>query len=250
MDKNIIKKAFIKSLPVFSGYMVLGMGFGILLRELGYGTLWALASSVFIYAGAMQFVLLKMLGTGISLVSVAVTTLMVNARHLFYGISMMEKYKGAGAKKPYLAFALTDETYSILCTGVHPEGEDFYKYAFALSLMDHCYWVTGSVIGSLIGQALPFDTKGIEFSMTALFITVLVDQWLSSGNHASAVMGVIVSLASLAIFGSDNFLIPAMAGILAMLTLFRKQFDEAGSEVKKKTEEPQGEETASGGDQE
>ena len=248
-NKHLLKKAFIKSLPVFSGYMVLGMGFGILLRELGYGTLWALGSSVFIYAGAMQFVLLKMLGTGVSLISVAVTTLMVNARHLFYGISMMEKYKDAGAEKPYLVFALTDETYSILCTGEHPEGEDFYKYAFALSLMNQCYWVTGSVIGNLIGQALPFDTKGIEFSMTALFITVFVDQWLSSGNHASALMGIIVSVAGLMVFGSYNFLIPAMAGILAVLTLFRKQFDREDEEVKKKTDNIQDKERTSGGGQ-
>lgn len=205
--------------------MVLGMGFGILLREHGYGLPWALGSSVFVYAGAMQFVLLTMLGTGVSLFSVALTTLLVNARHLFYGISMTEKYKGAGKKKPYMIFALTDETYSILCSGYHPEGVDFHEFAFLLSLLDQCYWVTGSVIGNLIGQALPFDTTGIEFSMTALFITVFVDQWLSTKKHSSAVMGLVVSLASLLIFGSGSFLIPAMIGIIAMLTLFKKQFD-------------------------
>ena len=208
-----------------SGYMVLGMGFGILLREHGYGLPWALGSSLFVYAGAMQFVLLTMLGTGISLFSVALTTLLVNARHLFYGISMTEKYKGAGKLKSYMIFALTDETYSILCTGYHPEGVDYYKFAFLLSLLDHCYWVTGSVLGNLIGQALPFDTAGIEFSMTALFITVFVDQWLSTKKHSSAVMGLIVSLVFLLIFGSESFLIPSMIGIIAMLTLFRKQFD-------------------------
>lgn len=210
-----------------SGYMVLGMGFGILLREHGYGLPWALASSLFVYAGAMQFVLLTMLGTGVSLFSVALTTLLVNARHLFYGISMTERYKGAGTKKPYMIFALTDETYSILCTGYHPEGVGYHKFAFLLSLMDHCYWVTGSVAGNLIGTALPFNSAGIEFSMTALFITVFVDQWLSAKKHSSAVMGILVSLACLLIFGSGSFLIPAMIGILAVLTLFRKQFDSA-----------------------
>ena len=214
-----------------SGYMVLGMGFGILLREHGYGLPWALASSLFVYAGAMQFVLLTMLGTGVSLFSVALTTLLVNARHLFYGISMTERYKGAGRKKPYMIFALTDETYSILCTGYHPEGVDYHKFAFLLSLMDHCYWVTGSVIGNLIGASLPFDSAGIEFSMTALFITVFVDQWLSTKKHSAAVMGILVSLVSLLIFGSGSFLIPAMIGILAMLTLFRKQFDSVPSEA-------------------
>lgn len=208
-----------------SGYMVLGMGFGILLREHGYGLPWALGSSLFVYAGAMQFVLLTMLGTGVSLFSVALTTLLVNARHLFYGISMTEKYKGAGKLKPYMIFALTDETYSILCTGYHPEGVDYHKFAFLLSLLDQCYWVTGSVLGNLIGQALPFDTAGIEFSMTALFITVFVDQWLSTKKHSSAVMGLIVSLVCLLIFGSESFLIPSMIGIIAMLSLFRKQFD-------------------------
>lgn len=219
------REAFIKTLPVLSGYMVLGIGFGILLRKAGYGVPLALSSSLFIYAGAMQFVMITLLTGGASLISVALTTLMVNARHLFYGVSMTELYKGAGKMKPYLIFALTDETYSLLCNGDHPEGSDFHKFAFRVSLLDQCYWVTGSVTGNILGSALPFDTTGIEFSMTALFITVFVEQWMSTKRHLPALIGLLISVICLVLFGSQNFLIPAMAGILGVLTLMRKQLE-------------------------
>ena len=233
------REAFIKTLPVLSGYMVLGIGFGILLRKAGFGVPWAFGSSLFIYAGAMQFVMITLLTNGASLISTALTTLMVNARHIFYGVSMTERYKGAGKIKPYLMFALTDETYSLLCNGDHPEGSDFHKFAFRVSLLDQCYWVTGSVAGNILGTALPFDTTGIEFSMTALFITVFVDQWLSSKRHTPALIGLGVSIICLLIFGSANFLIPAMIGILGVLTLLRKQLEQnrTGSEVTEGGEE-------------
>lgn len=220
-----IRYAFKRSLPVMAGYLVLGMGFGILLEAKGYSVVWAFVMSIFIYAGSMQYVAVDLLAGGASLVSAALMTLMVNARHLFYGISMIDRYKDMGAKKPYLVFALTDETYSLVCSGDVPEGVDQKKYFFWVSLMNQSYWVIGSTAGALIGSLLVFNTAGIDFSMTALFIVVFVEQWKSAENHLSAVIGVTVSVICLLIFGPDSFLIPSMIAIAAVLTALRKILD-------------------------
>lgn len=214
--------AFKKSLPVMAGYLVLGMGFGILLETKGYGILWALAMSVFIFAGSMQYVAIDLLSGGATLIATALMTLMVNARHLFYGVSMIDRYKETGAYKPYLVFALTDETYSLVCSGDVPEGINQKKYFFLVSLLNQSYWVIGSVAGSLIGSIITFNTAGIEFSMTALFVVVFVEQWRSTTNHISALVGVGASLVCLLIFGSGSFLIPAMISITVLLTVLRK----------------------------
>ena len=152
------KYAFKQSVPIMAGYIVLGMGFGVLLESKGYGVLWAIAMSVFIYAGSMQYVAINLITGGASLIATALMTLMVNARHLFYGISMLDKYKNTGKYKPYLIFALTDETYSLVCSGKIPAGVDRNKYYFLVSLFDQVYWVIGSVIGSAIGSVLNFNT--------------------------------------------------------------------------------------------
>ncbi len=219
MSKKLLKIAFIKTLPVMAGYLVLGFGFGILLEDSGYGFWWCLAMSGLIYAGSMQYVAISLLTSGASLISAALTTLMVNARHLFYGISMVERYKGAGKKKPYLMFALTDETYSLVCNGDYPEGIDPHTYCITVSFMNQCYWVLGSLAGSLIGSAISFNTAGIDFSMTALFVTVFVEQWLSTKNHLPALVGVLSSVICLLVFGSDSFLIPSMIAITVILSL-------------------------------
>lgn len=225
-----IRYAFKRSLPVMAGYLVLGMGFGILLEAKGYSVVWAFVMSVFIYAGSMQYVAVDLLAGGASLISAALMTLMVNARHLFYGISMIDRYKDMGAKKPYLVFALTDETYSLVCSGDVPEGVDQKKYFFWVSLMNQSYWVIGSTAGALIGSLLVFNTAGIDFSMTALFIVVFVEQWKSAENHLSAVIGVTVSVICLLIFGPDSFLIPSMIAIAAVLTALRKILDKKEDE--------------------
>ena len=205
-----------------AGYGVLSIGFGILLNSKGYGVLWAFAMSVFIFAGSMQYLAVDLLSGGVSLVAAALTTLMVNARHLFYGISMIDKYKNSGWKKPYLMFALTDETYSLNC-GDMPDGVEYpHLYYFCVSLFNQCYWVIGSVIGSLLGKIIPFNTDGIDFSLTALFITVFIDQWKSTSEHSSALIGVSLSVICLMIFGADNFLIPTMIAIIAALSLKKK----------------------------
>ncbi len=221
MMSKTLKQAFYRSVPVLAGYVVLGTGFGILMRNAGYGVGWTAAMSVFIFAGSLQYVGVGLIASGASVLTTAVTSFMVNARHLFYSISMIEKYKDSGRYKPYLIFALTDETYSILCDGKAPEGTDPDRYRFLLTLFNHCYWVAGSVIGSLLGAVLPFSTAGIEFSMTALFVAAFTEQWLSTKDHIPALTGLLCTLLCLAVFGRENFLIPAMLLITFVLTLLR-----------------------------
>ena len=220
-NKRTIRQAFYKSIPVLAGYVVLGIGFGILMRDAGYGVLWTAAMSLFIYAGSLQYVGVGLLAGGASFLTTAITSLMVNARHLFYSISMIDKYKDAGKYKPYMIFALTDETYSLLCDGMTPSGVKPNQYRFLVSLFNHSYWVAGSIIGSLLGAVLPFSTEGIEFSMTALFAAAFTEQWLTTKDHIPALTGLICTLLCLVVFGRDNFLIPAMLLITLVLTLLR-----------------------------
>lgn len=223
MNKQTLKYSFLASLPVMAGYIVLGIGFGILLAGKGYSFWWALLMSATIYAGSMQYVGVELLGSGASLISTALMTLMVNARHLFYGVSMVEKYKDTGRMKPYLIFALTDETYSLVCDSKLPEKIHRKWYYFLVSAMNQCYWILGSLLGALIGSSLSFNTKGIEFSMTALFVVIFVEQWESTKNHIPAFIGLGISLLCLIVFGADNFLIPAMLGITAGLFFMRRR---------------------------
>ena len=224
--KKTAKAAFVATLPVLTGYLVLGFGFGIVLKSAGYGIPLALAMSVFIYAGSMQYIAVGLLTGGASLITAALTTLMVNARHLFYGVSMLEKYKTADRRKPYLIFALTDETYSLLC-GDTPgiPSEQRMNYRFFVSLFNHIYWVTGSLAGAVAGTLVRFNSEGVEFVLTALFLTIFLEQWLTNKNHIPALTGVTVSVICLLIFGSENFLIPAMLVIALLLCLYKEKPD-------------------------
>ncbi len=217
----IVRKAFLKSLPVMAGYVVLGIGFGILLRNAGYGVLWSVAMAVLIYAGSMQYVGISLLAGGAGILTTILTTVMVNARHLFYSISMIDRYKNAGKYKPYMIFALTDETYSLLCDGETPDREHADLYRFLVSLFNQLYWITGCLLGSLLGAVLPFSSAGIEFSMTALFIASFTEQWLRTRDHIPALTGLLATLLCLVVFGPENFLIPAMLLITLILTLLR-----------------------------
>lgn len=225
----VVRQAFYKSLPVMAGYVILGTGFGILLRNAGYGVPWAFAMSVLIYAGSMQYVGIGLISGGASVLTALLTTVMVNARHLFYSISMIGRYRDAGRYKPYLIFALTDETYTLLCDGHAPAEGSAALYRFCVSLFNQCYWVAGSVLGSLLGGVLPFSTQGIEFSMTALFIASFTEQWLAGGNRVPALAGLVCSLICLAVFGPERFLIPAMLLITLALSLLRGRLS-AGKE--------------------
>lgn len=227
MNIQTIKQAFYKSIPVLAGYVVLGIGFGILMRNAGYGVLWAASMSVFIYAGSMQYVGVGLLAGGASALTTAITTIMVNARHLFYSISMVDTYKNAGKYKPYMIFALTDETYSLLCDGKVPDGVEPNLYRLLVSLFNHCYWIIGSIIGNLLGAVLSFSTAGIEFSMTALFVASFTEQWITTKDHIPAMTGLISTLLCLVVFGRENFLIPAMLLITLVLTFLRRQEEDS-----------------------
>ena len=227
MQRSLWKTAFRATVPVLTGYLVLGMGFGILLRSNGFGGLWAVAMSLLIYAGSMQFLLVGLIAAHAPLLTVAVTALAVNARHLFYGVSMLERYRGAGRAKPYLIFALTDETYSLVCSV--PESIPAAQrtgYCLRVTLLDHFYWVAGSAVGALLGAVLPFSTEGIDFALTALFLTVFLEQWLSTKKHLPAIVGVAASLLCLLLLGTEKFLIPAMLLIALTLLLLRRQSGE------------------------
>lgn len=222
MKKSAVRSAFLDTLPVMTGYVFLGFGFGILLHQNGYGVLWAAAMSLFIYAGSMQYVAVSLLASGAGLMTAALTAFVVNARHLFYGISMVDAYKGAGKKKPYMIFALTDETYSLVSKNQVPEGVSRHVYCFLVSAFDQFYWVAGSVLGSLAGSLIPINYEGIDFVLTALFVTIFVEQWLSVKDHRPALIGVVSTLVCLWIFGQDVFLIPSMVIIALLLTMMRK----------------------------
>ena len=224
MKQNLLKTALLSTLPVLTGYVVLGFGFGIILNANGYSIALAVAMSTFIYAGSMQYAAIGLLTGGASLLTTALTTLMVNARHLFYGISMLDKYRNTGKRKPYLIFALTEETYSLVCTD-HPgipesQREDYW---FFVSLFDHLYWIAGSALGAVAGFILPINSEGLDFALTALFVTVFTEQWLTSKDHRPAITGVAVSAVCLAVFGPDAFLIPAMVCIAAILCIPGKE---------------------------
>ena len=222
--KKTLKPALIATLPVLTGYLVLGFGFGIIMKANGFGIALTAAMSLLIYAGSMQYAAIGLLTGGASLLTLGVTALMVNARHLFYGISMLERYRDVGKAKPYLIFGLTDETYSLVCTDSAeiPE-EDRSSYYLWVTLLNHIYWVGGSVLGALAGAVLRFNSEGIDFALTALFLVVFTEQWLTSEKHGPALIGVGVSVLSLLIFGADSFLIPAMLGIGVMLCLYKEE---------------------------
>lgn len=224
VSKETVKKAFISTIPVMTGYVVLGFGFGIILKSSGYSTFLAFAMSLLIYAGAMQYVAIGLLTSGASLITAALTTIMVNARHAFYGISMLEKYKNTGKRKPYLIFALTDETYSLVCNDIPGIDEtERPNYYFFVSFFNQIYWIFGSVLGAVIGSLVNFNSEGIDFALTALFITVFLEQWLTTKKHTPAIIGVGASVACLVLFGSDNFLIPAMLIIAFLLCIYKEE---------------------------
>ena len=222
--KNTFKKAFIDTLPGLMGYLVLGFGFGIIMESGGYGSLLAISMSILIYAGSMQYAAVGLFASGASLVTVAVTTFMVNVRHIFYGISLLSKYKKTGVSKPYLIFSLTDETYSLVCRDdLGISDSERHMYSLFVSILNHSYWVVGTALGVLAGKLVRFNTEGIDFALTALFVTVFVEQWLTAKKYIPAVIGVVVTLVCLIVFGRDSFLIPSMLIIALLLCFYRER---------------------------
>lgn len=224
-----LKAAFPVTIPVLTGYLFLGMAYGILMNDKGFHLGWILLNSVVVYAGSMQFVGIGLLTLGFQPLHALFMTLMVNARHLFYGISMLGKYKGIGKQKPYLIFGLTDETFSIVCSTDAPKGVAKEWFFFFITFLNQCYWVLGSILGGILGQFIGFDTTGLDFALTALFVVIFVNQWLEQKDHTPALVGVFATVISLVVCGPDQFIIPAMIMILAVLTIFRSKLEKRAS---------------------
>lgn len=223
--KAALRAAIPHTIPVFTGFIVLGAAYGILMDSEGYSILWTLFTSTFIYAGSMQFVAVALLSDGFNPLNGFLITLMFNARHLFYGISMLEKYRGIGRLKPYLIFTLTDETFSLVCTAEPPAGVDRKWFMFFLSALNQVYWVLGSLLGGILSGIFDFNTKGIEFVLTALFVVIFINQWQSTKNHLPAIIGVTGSILCRLIFGASVFIIPSMIFILLSLTLLKRPME-------------------------
>ena len=212
-----LRAAFPATIPVLTGYLCIGMAYGLLMANAGYGVFWALLLSLLCYAGSMEFVAVSLLTAGFDPVQALLMALMINARHAFYGLSMLEKYRGTGWARPFLIFSLTDETFSLVSTLEPPDGVTRRDFYFWISLLDYLYWQVGSVLGALIGGLLPFDTTGLDFALTALFIVLFLEQWRKRENCPAALIGLGCTAVSLAVVGADRLVIPAMVLILAVL---------------------------------
>ena len=212
--------AFPKTVPVMVGYLFLGAAYGILMKINGFGILWVFAMSAFVYAGSLQYVGVTLLAAMVHPLYAFFMGLMINARHLFYGISMLGKYRDLKKFKTYLIFSLTDETFSVLCNEKVPRALDTEWVYLWISLLNQIYWVAGSVIGSVLGSLVAFDTKGLDFALTALFVVIFTDQWKNQKDHRPALVGVISSMACVILFGSGSFIVPSMVLILVVLSIW------------------------------
>ena len=215
-DLSAARRAAKLTLPVLCGYVFLGIAFGATLAQAGFGPAWALLISTCVYAGSLQFVMVPFLASGVSLVTVALTALMVNARHLFYGLSLIERFSKMGAMRPYMIFSLSDETYSVYC-GM--SGQESDGVMLRVGLYDQLYWIAGSLIGAVLAQQLPFDLTGIDFSMTALFVVICVERAMNRSDRLPMALGAVCALLSLLLLGPERFLAPALAATALLLTV-------------------------------
>ncbi len=226
-----LKAAFPHTIPIMTGFLFLGMTYGIYMNVSGFGFWYPMLMSMTIFAGSMEFVTVSMLLGGFHPLEALTMTLMINARHLFYGISMLDKYKGTGLKKLYLIFGMCDESFSINYTANIPEDVDKGWFMMWVTVLNQFYWVLGSTLGGLFGSLLKFNTEGLSFVMTALFVVIFLEQWMKEKNHTSAIVGIVLSVLCLVIFGKDSFIIPAMICILVVMTLLRKVMEKGGEIV-------------------
>lgn len=225
MKRKAFQAAFPLTIPIAIGFLFLGMSYGFLMRSKGFSFLYPMLMSFFIYAGSMEFVTVNLLLSAFNPLYAFFLTLMVNARHLFYGISMLDKYKNVGWKKYYLIYGMCDESFTINCTVTPPEGIDRGWFMFFVTFLNQVYWVSGATLGALLGYVIHFNTTGIEFVMTALFVVMFINQWDETKDHRSALIGVGCSAVCLLIFGSSNFIIPAMVSIILCFTLTKKRME-------------------------
>lgn len=229
--KKALICAFPHTIPIFAGFWFLGMTYGIYMNVSGFSFWYPLIMSLTIFGGSLEFVAVSMLLSPFAPLQVFLMTLMVQARHLFYGISMLDKFKGMGWKKPYLIFGMCDETFSINYTAEIPEDVDRGWFYCWVTFLNRFYWVSGATIGGLLGNLLTFDTKGLDFAMTAMFVVIFMEQWLKETHHASEWVGLVSSVVCLVLFGADSFLVPTMICILVLLTALQKPLKQKGGVV-------------------
>ena len=228
--RRTYRRAFPYTIPVLTGYLFIGIAFGVMFAEKGYNFLWAGLMSLLVFAGSGQYLAVNFFVPGFSIVQVVFLTLMVNIRHVFYGISLLEKFKGMGLRKWYMVFGLTDETYSLLCTTKVPYGLEEDRFIFAIATLNQSYWVIGTIIGSLMGTYIPFNSEGIDFAMTALFVVIFVEQWMECKNRIPELIGVGCAIMSIAIFGVAQFVLPSMLCMVLILVVSRKKLEDKSSE--------------------
>lgn len=226
-----LKAAFPHTIPIMTGFLFLGMTYGIYMNVLGFSFWYPMLMSMTIFAGSMEFVTVNLLLGAFHPLEALTMTLMINARHLFYGISMLDKYKDTGLKKVYLIFGMCDESFSVNYTADIQKDVDKGWFMFWVTVLNQFYWVLGSTLGGIFGSFIQFNTEGLEFVMTALFVVIFLEQWMKEKNHTSAIVGLVISVLCLVLFGRDDFIIPTMLGILGVMTLLRKPMEKGGEAV-------------------
>jgi len=222
-ERRALRAAFPATIPVMTGYLCLGMAFGVLMKTNGYGPFWAGLMSLMCFAGSMQFVTITLLTTAFDPVQAFLLSVMVNARHIFYGLAVLDKYKGLGKVRAFLIFALTDESFSLVTTVEPPEGVERKDFYFWISFLNYLYWAGGSIVGGLVGSLITFDTTGMDFALTALFVVLFMEQVKKKENRPAGLIGVGCTVLALVLFGADNLVIPAMILILLILLGGRKK---------------------------
>lgn len=228
MKIKALKAAFPHTIPIFAGFWFLGLTYGVYMNVSGFNFLYPMIMSLVIFGGSVEFITVELLlGTFDPMQAFAVA-LMVNARHLFYGVSMLDKYRNLGKKTYYLIFGMCDESFSINYTAKIPENVDRGWFFFWVTFLNYMYWFTGSTLGGIFGSLIKFSTKGLEFVMTAMFVVIFMEQWIKEKNHLPSILGIVISAISLSVFKADNFIVPAMLGILVILTLGREKIDGGG----------------------
>ena len=215
-----LKYALVKTIPIMFSYLFLSMAFGIMMNQAGFPFYWAYMVSLTVYTGAFQFVIVSFLSAGAGIITIALTALAMNCRHMFYGVTFLKEFKSMGKRYPYMIFSLTDETYALYCSLEYPEELDHHQVMFDIAWLSCVYWLIGTLVGALLGQIIPFDFEGVDFCMTALFVTILIDQWKKTEDHAPAVIGGVSAVVFLLIFGAARFMLPSLMVTTALLLIF------------------------------
>ena len=228
VKRRALRAAFPHTVPILTGFLFLGMTYGVYMASLGFSWIYPTLMALTIYAGSMEFVTANMLLGAFNPLQALAMTLMVNARHLFYGLAMLDRFRGLGWKKLYLIFGMCDETFSVTCSTRAPEGVDEGWFMTFVTLLDQLYWVLGAALGGLFGSLLTLNTEGLDFVMTAMFVVIFLENWLKEENHTSPLLGLGLPLMCLVLFGAQNFILPSMAAILLALTALRGRLEKGG----------------------